>query len=653
MNEKDRAVLSAPVFSILVKEKMKIFFFGFFFFLFLYPSVMLIAGDYISGMYLQNQYKRILTPAQVERVSPYVYFTPCIDVLRAFTGSDKIVKRICFLGKFKGELPPSVFTFRNFTDFKQFFTDLFGSRSVIAHVNAVANLIMFVSALLGFSGVIFFFLYLKIVIKTGKKAFQGEVKRGSVAVEPKKLWKIVKKKYGGGKVRLTKHLFLPEKLENRHVFIVGTSGSGKTTIIKNLMLGFRERENTHLVVVDFKGDYIENFFDEERDILLNPLDSRCFKWDMFRDFEVFEARDFAGNFVNVNSVRNDTERFFTQAARDVLSDVLEVLKSQGGVDYKELYSLFRTQKSLFDFLSEFDCPSKEQMGAFGSGQASGVMGSLTQKIDFLRLMIGIKREQGLKEWFTNNTNGSVFLFLPPDRVDTLSSFAGGIIEILAKYVLGKQQTETKVLFILDELGNLPKIESLSTLLDAGRSKNVGVVVGTQDLGKIWKKYGKEETTTLINNSAVWCVLRVNEPQTAEYFSSALGEAEIKELTLAYHGGSNSAQNLYEQHRKVATFLKDEIQNLPDLKAILKFASLPPSKFDDVLIPKGLKAVVSPFIARELPVIRVESKSSDPNKRERGKTTESEEKSGHSAEKLKKMFKEINQRDEIEVRDLFD
>ena len=87
----------------------------------------------------------------------------------------------------------------------------------------------------------------------------------------------------------------PRRAETQHTIVSGTTGSGKTVLISDLVAQIRER-GERCVVYDKMGSYTRAFYDPRRDTLLNPLDARSPRWSPFlearspRDFDTMAGR---------------------------------------------------------------------------------------------------------------------------------------------------------------------------------------------------------------------------------------------------------------------------------------------------------------------------------------------------------------------------
>jgi hypothetical protein len=73
---------------------------------------------------------------------------------------------------------------------------------------------------------------------------------------------------------------IPRKLESSHILLMGDTGSGKSTAIRQLLRQVQERGESALVY-DPAMDFVGEFYDPKRgDLILNPLDARCPYWNL-------------------------------------------------------------------------------------------------------------------------------------------------------------------------------------------------------------------------------------------------------------------------------------------------------------------------------------------------------------------------------------
>ena len=69
--------------------------------------------------------------------------------------------------------------------------------------------------------------------------------------------------------------------ETKHFKMVGTTGTGKSTAIRELLEGALARGD-RAVIADPDGGYLNRFYDASRgDVILNPFDPRAHTWNIY------------------------------------------------------------------------------------------------------------------------------------------------------------------------------------------------------------------------------------------------------------------------------------------------------------------------------------------------------------------------------------
>ena len=126
----------------------------------------------------------------------------------------------------------------------------------------------------------------------------------------------------------------PERTETQHTIVSGTTGSGKTVLISDLVSQIRAR-GERCVLYDKMGSYTRSFFDPARDVLMNPLDARAPRWSPFlearnpRDFDMMAA-------ALIPQQRDTVDPFWVTAARQLFSNGAGVLRGRGVTENKVL-----------------------------------------------------------------------------------------------------------------------------------------------------------------------------------------------------------------------------------------------------------------------------------------------------------------------------
>ena len=113
-------------------------------------------------------------------------------------------------------------------------------------------------------------------IRRWKEMKYGRRLKGPVLVTPRQFNKAIKGAGIGINVDQSRNLLrVPRRAEDQHFEIIGDTGSGKTTIIMQMLRQIQTRKHS-AIIYDPACEFIARFYSESRgDIVLNPLDRRC------------------------------------------------------------------------------------------------------------------------------------------------------------------------------------------------------------------------------------------------------------------------------------------------------------------------------------------------------------------------------------------
>lgn len=127
---------------------------------------------------------------------------------------------------------------------------------------------------------------------------------------------------------------------------------------------------------------------------------------------------------------------------------------------------------------------------------------------------------------------SVYLSINMVDAEALNPITGIFIELMSSYLLanapeavrdGKKMGPYPVLFVLDEMPKMMKLQAVIQGPDLGRGQKISYLIIGQDLHQIQEKYGADAAATIISTTAAKIVMRQNDPDTATRFSNMMGE----------------------------------------------------------------------------------------------------------------------------------
>ena len=182
---------------------------------------------------------------------------------------------------------------------------------------------------------------------------------------------------------------------------------------------------------------------------------------------------------------------------------------------------------------------------------------------------------------------TVFLILPPDRLDTYSRWLRLLVaQAINEMARSSAKPPRPVLFLLDEfaaLGRLQPVERAMGLM-AGYGLQLWPIL--QDIHQLRSLYGKN-AGTFLSNAGVLQAFGVNDYDTADMLSKTMGQETI---TFDTGGESQKDVMLEDRGRTVSTTQHLAARNLMDPNEIMKLSP------DNLLL---MRVGENPLIVRKL------------------------------------------------------
>lgn len=132
----------------------------------------------------------------------------------------------------------------------------------------------------------------------------------------------------------------------------------------------------------------------------------------------------------------------------------------------------------------------------------------------------------------------------------------------------------RVMFLLDEFGTLPQIQSAEMMFSASRSRRISFIPIIQSLAQLEKNYGKEGSSIIIDNCqiAIYGGFAPNS-EAAEVLSKTLGERTVQ--TGSISKGKDTSKSLQMTGRALMT--PDELKIMPKDTFIVTRTGVKPMK----------------------------------------------------------------------------
>ena len=254
----------------------------------------------------------------------------------------------------------------------------------------------------------------------------------------------------------------PKGAERFHTIVSGTTGSGKTVLISDLVEQIRSR-GERCVIYDKMGSYTETFFDPRQDVLLNPLDGRTPRWSPF--LEARTARDFVTMADALIPRQKDAaDPFWITAARQLFSRGAAVLWQRGETRNRVLVDLL-LKTELSELAEAMEATVAQSIvDPANPKTALSVRAMLTANIGAMEVLPDEGDPFSIRKWIERE-DGRGFLFLT-SRGDQHASLRGLIstwLEIAVNALLSLPRDDSRrVWVILDELPTLHQLPSLKS-----------------------------------------------------------------------------------------------------------------------------------------------------------------------------------------------
>jgi hypothetical protein len=349
--------------------------------------------------------------------------------------------------------------------------------------------------------------------------------------------------------------------EAHHIQIAGDTGSGKSTLVRDILYQVEARGET-AIIFDPDREYIQEFFEEGRgDWVLNPKDERCPYWPIGE-----EADDEATATPIANGLFPEEptlQRFFLDHTRAIFAYLLAACRPT----VSELAWWMAHPEEIDERVKGTE--HEHTLTANAAPQRAGILGSLNQAGKPLRMMpvtADGRRTWTVREW-AKERRGWIFITSTPETLDALRPLQSLWLDMLILKLQsgGSGAGQRRVWMILDELAALNALPQLHAALTKQRKSDNPIVLGFQGMSQLDALYGKK-AETILSQAYTNIVLRTREPRAAEHLSKLIGDAQLERITesMPAHWFGHQRHSYSTQRVIDPVVLKAEIQGLPDL-----------------------------------------------------------------------------------------
>jgi len=379
---------------------------------------------------------------------------------------------------------------------------------------------------------------------------------------------------------------VPVKAETTHFSIGGATGTGKSTIIREMIVSIKRREHKtgrreRKIILDPDGDYFHTF-SRPGDKILNPFDQRTEGWTFFNEIRSDYDYERLSQAIIQPSPSAESEEW-NGYARLLFVEVAKKLQLEGrNLTMSEVFRMTNLvpTEELEQFVEGTPAAALFVKGAErATGSARFVLSN--KLAPHLDMPTG---NFSLRDWLADANAGDLYITWSEAMMQALVPLISSWVDMLFSSMLALEPDLNRRIWIfLDELESLDYLPTLNAALTKGRKKGICVVTGWQAYSQLINVYGEHVSETLLANHRSIVVLSVGRQgsKTVEHMAKALGEHEVKRkshsrsVSLTRPGGASESDRI----QKEKAVLEAEIMKLDDLNGYLAFpGDLPICRF---------------------------------------------------------------------------
>lgn len=380
-----------------------------------------------------------------------------------------------------------------------------------------------------------------------------------------------------------------------HTLVLGTSGSGKTSsvLLSTLLAQHNNKEITFLAV-DVKGELLQKGFSpDDKVAVFNPRRRDLCGFDFLYDVneksteaEVIEA--LRRVIYSLIPLKHTGDEFWPIAARTVLLGLFLY-----GWEYQQCYTLpqlvdFALSKNLNTLISDViaeaeensvvtrllspyggDCVAEETLGSISSNIGNALQ--LFSSDSNLRYLTKEAPKKITPELLEKGI--SIDLLIEDRDLETYAPILSLAVATCITYlsspcrekIVDRDPLHNQIIFILDELGRLPEIQGLPSILQIGRSRGCTVIGCLQSWSAAEDHYGEKVAQDMLTNFSYRIFLQA-QPESKDVDMAIKAFGKYTEKKKSINTGKN--KNYSYQFEEKDILQASDLLTLPDKNRIV-------------------------------------------------------------------------------------
>ncbi len=370
----------------------------------------------------------------------------------------------------------------------------------------------------------------------------------------------------------------PWRLEQSHTMLIGTTGAGKTTQLRSLVKQLRARGH-RAVIFDLTGAFVESFYNEDTDVILNPMDQRCRPWTIFNDCKIY-ADFLSAATALIPSDPGDKEPFWQLAARTLFVETCIKLQENGETSNAAIaHHLMTAELKRIHAMLE-DTVAGPLTTEKAARMAESIRSVLNTNGNVLRFLPDPKEGGAapfsITDWIAATDAPGSIMFVTSNHTDLAltRSLLTLWMNLAVNSLMRLSRTRNlRTWFLFDEVHALHALPAIEHGLQTARNFGGAFVLGIHSFDKLVETYGEQGAVSLAGLARTKLILATADYQSAERCAEFIGNREVRQMDEAYSYGYNNtrdASTLTPRKMIEPLVIPDDITNLPSMHGFIKF-----------------------------------------------------------------------------------
>jgi len=367
--------------------------------------------------------------------------------------------------------------------------------------------------------------------------------------------------------------------ETKHFKLIGTTGTGKSTAIRELLQGALARGD-RAVIADPDGGYLRRFHDPRRgDVILNPFEPDSVKWDLFGEIQTsYDVDQLARSLIPDHG---GSDRSWRAYARTFFCAVARQARAAGVSDAAELYRLLVSANTTELRSLVAGTPAQPFLEEHNGRMFDSIRSVTSSAVDALEHVAAQQAQPfSVRRWVAREGSGVLFIPYRAGQIAALRSAVSAWMRLAIFEAMNQEEGDQRLWFVVDELDAIGQIDGLKDALARLRKFGGRCVLGFQSIAQVSGTYGAGEAQTIVENCGNTLILRCSGSEhggTSHFASRLIGQREIRRTSVSHTRRSAqwTGSTTRAEHFAIEPAVMDsQIEQLADLEGYLKFASRP-------------------------------------------------------------------------------